>query len=204
MAGFGHSEEPPGASRSEITILLQRVAQGDQAAHDELAPVVLAELRRLAAFYLRAERPFNSWQTNELVNEAYLKLVGGPTPNFNGRAHFFGIASRIMRRLLIDYARRKRSRKRGGDVEIVPWLDGYEIPDRQCDMIAELDEALERLAAIDPQTAQVVELQFFGGCTREEIAVILDICPKTVNRQWMGARAWLHGQLRPGSSNGRH
>jgi RNA polymerase sigma factor (TIGR02999 family) len=184
---------------SEVTELLKRLAAGDQNAGDELAPLVYRELRRLAASHLRRERRSHTWQTSDLVNEAYMKLAGEPNLNFNGRTHFFGIAAVIMRRLLTEYARRRRSEKRGGKVSFVPLLDGYGIPDGQCEMIAELDEALERLAVIDPVAAQVVELRFFGGRTEEEIAEILGVSRKTVARKWVAARAWLLGQLRPDS-----
>lgn len=190
---------PMDTASSEVTQLLKRLGEGDKAAGEELAPLVYQELRKLAASYLRHERRGHTWQTTELVNEAYLKIAGEPNPNFEGRAHFFGIAAQIMRRLLTDYARRKRSEKRGGKANIVPLIDGYGISEEHCGLIADLDEALERLKAIDPQAAQVVELQFFGGRTHDEIAGILGVSTKTVGRKWVAARAWLIGHLRPDS-----
>lgn len=189
------SNIPP--TPSEVTRLLQRYSAGDKSAGDELAPLLLTELRRLAASYLRRERPFHTWQPTDLVNEAYAKLIKEPTPNFNNRSHFFAIAAMTMRCLLTDHIRRKRSRINGGDYRFVPLLDGYGIPEEKCDLIADLDEALKELEAIDPVLAKVVELKFFGGCSHDEIATILEMSPKTVGRKWTAARAWLIGRFPP-------
>ncbi len=162
-------------------------------------PHVYSELHKLAAYYLRRERPSHTWQTTELLNEAYLKLTGDPALDFEGRSHFFGVAAQIMRRILTDHARRRRAEKRGGKALRIPLHEGLAISDEQAGMIADLDEALHRLAAIHPQAARVVELRFFGGLTEEECAALLGISSRTVKRLWMAARAWLFGQLSPDS-----
>jgi RNA polymerase sigma factor (TIGR02999 family) len=186
-----------GSSCGEVTQILRRLADGDQAAREELAPHVYSELHKLAAFYLRRERPPHTWQTTELLNEAYLKLVGDAGPDFRGRSHFFGVAAQIMRRILTDHARRRGAEKRGGNAHTIPLDEDLAISDEQAGLIADLDEALQRLEAIHPQAARVVELRFFGGLTEEESAVLLGISSRTVKRLWMTARAWLFGQLSP-------
>ncbi|MBV9612102.1 MAG: sigma-70 family RNA polymerase sigma factor [Acidobacteriaceae bacterium] len=187
------------SSPGEVTRLLRRLAEGDQSAQDELAPHVYAELHKLAAFYLRRERPSHTWQTTELLNEAYLKLVGDPDPDFQGRAHFFGVAARIMRRILTDHARRRRAEKRGGNARVIPLDDGIAMSEEQVGLIADLDEALKRLEALHPEAARVVELRFFGGLTEEECARLMGVSSRTVKRLWMTARAWLYGHLTPES-----
>ena len=181
----------------EITRLLGEWREGDKGALDRLSPIVHQELRRIAVAYMRRERADHTLQPTALINEAYVRLLGQGTITFANRAHFFGIAAQIMRRLLTDYARRKRSEKRGGKANFVPLINGYGISEEHCGLIADLDEALDRLKAIDPQAAQVVELQFFGGRTHDEIAGILGVSTKTVGRKWVAARAWLIGHLRP-------
>ncbi len=188
-----------GSSCGEVTLLLQRLADGDQAARDELAPHVYAELHKLAAFCLRREKPPHTWQTTELLNEAYLKLVGNPDPQFQGRSHFFGVAAQIMRHILTDHARRRRAERHGGKVLIVQLDEALAISEGQVGFIADLDEALNRLEAIHPQAARVVELRFFGGLTEEECAKVLGVSSRTIKRSWMTARAWLFGQLSPNS-----
>jgi RNA polymerase sigma factor (TIGR02999 family) len=156
----GDSETPKDNPSSEVTLLLKRLAEGDKSAVKELLllPLVHKKLCEMAAFHLHGDRPFHTWQTTDLVNEAYLKLSGAPNLSFNGRSHFFGYAAEVMRHLLTDYAKRRRAKKRGGDLTFVPLVEGYEIPDfgipdRQCEMIADLDEALKLYAAIDPEGA---------------------------------------------------
>ena len=190
---------PMSSSPGEVTRLLRRLAGGDQSAQDELAPHVYTELHKLAAFYLRRERPSHTWQTTELLNEAYLKLVGDPDPDFQGRAHFFGVAARIMRRILTDHARRRRAEKRGGNARVIPLDDGIAMSEEQVGLIADLDEALKRLETLNPEAARVVELRFFGGLTEEECARLLGVSSRTVKRLWMTARAWLYGLLTPES-----
>ena len=181
----------------EVTRLLRLTAEGDESARKELVSHVYNELHKLAAYYLRQERPHHTWQTTELLNEAYLKLVEDRDPNFQGRAHFFGVAAKIMRRILTDHARHKRAIKRGGSIGNLPFEEGLAVPNQQVDLISDLDEALERLEDIDPQAARVVELRFFGGLTEEECAAYLGISSRTVKRLWTAARAWLFGQLSP-------
>lgn len=183
------------SSSGDITRLLRRLADGDPSAREELAPQVYRELHKLAAFYLRRERSSHTWQTTELLNEAYLRLIGETEPDFRGRSHFFGVAAQIMRRILTDHARSRRAQKRGGNALTVPLHDGFAISDEQAALFADLDEALQRLEAIHPQAAKVVELRFFGGLTEEESAVVMGISSRTVKRLWVTARAWLFGQL---------
>ena len=187
------------SSSREVTELLRRLGDGDKTAGNELAPQVYAELHKLAASYLRREKPWHTWQTSELVNEAYLRLVGNPIERLHGRSHFFGVAAQIMRHILTDYARRKRAQKRGGKTFVVPLEDGLFVNEEQCGLIADLDEALQRLEMIDSRAAKVVELRFFGGLNEEEIAELLGISSRTVKRSWTMARAWLSGQLNPPS-----
>lgn len=179
----------------EVTRLLQRLADGDKDAGNELAPHIYKELHELAAYCLRREKPGHTWQTTDLVNEAYVKLVGGTDIRFCGRSHFFGVASKIMRHILTDYARRKKAEKRGGKAKIIPLDDSLVIADEQCEMIANLEAALQRLEGIDPKAAKVVELRFFGGRNEEEIALVMGVSVRTVKRLWQTARAWLFGQI---------
>ena len=183
----------------EVTQLLKRLAGGDKAAGNELAPHVSRELHQLAAAYLRRERSSHTWQTADLVQEAYVKLVADPDLNFLGRSHFFGIAAQIMRRLLTDYARKRAAGKRGANPMVLPLDDCLAIADDQCGLIADVDEALKRLEGIDPRKARVVELRFFGGLTEDEIAELMGISTRTVVRLWKMARAWLRLELSPGS-----
>lgn len=189
---------PMDQASSELTQILKRLAGGDKAAGDELAPHVYGELHKLAASYLRRERSSHTWQTTDLVNEAYIKLVT-PEVDFQGRAHFFGIAAQIMRRILTDYARRRGAKKRGSNPLVLPLEDCLAVADEQCGLIADLDEALLRLEEINPRAAKVVELRFFGGLTEDEIAEVMEVSPRTVVRLWKVARAWLLGQLDPDS-----
>lgn len=180
---------------NEVSRLLRRLSTGDKAAGDELVAHVYPELHKLAAAYLRRERHAHTWQTTDLVNAAYLKLVAEPEPDFRGRSHFFGIAAQIMRRLLTDYARMRKAKKRGSNPVLVSLEDCLAIADEDCGLIAELDEALKRLEAFHPRAAKVVEMRFFGGLTDVEIAELLEVSTKTVSRSWTFARAWLFGEL---------
>ena len=188
---------PMDSASTEVTQILRRLAGGDKAAGEELAPHVYGELHKLAAAYLRRERPSHTWQTTDLVNAAYLKLVAEPEPDFQCRTHFFGIAAQIMRRLLTDYARKRRAKKRGANPLLVPLDDCLAVADEHCDLIEDLDEALKRLEAINPRAAKVVELRFFGGLTEDEIAELMGVSTRTVVRLWKMARAWLFGELSP-------
>jgi RNA polymerase sigma factor (TIGR02999 family) len=182
---------------SEVTRLLKQVAAGDERAKEELASLVFQELRRRAASQLRKEWGNHTWQPTELVNEAYMKLIGSRSPRFEGSEHFFIIASHVMRELLVDHARRKRSVKRGGKTIFVPQFDGNFIADDRCSFILDVNEALGRLEAIDPELSQVVELTFFGGLTSKQAGETLGICARTVDRRWKTARAFLREQLSP-------
>jgi RNA polymerase sigma factor (TIGR02999 family) len=182
-------------SRDEVTALLRQWTDGRQDALDRLLPQILDELRKLAASYLRRERPDHTLQATALVNEAYLKLVDQRAVRWENRAHFFGIAAQLMRRILVDHARAHGAAKRGSGKPLVSLDEAFvAAPSTGVDVLA-LDEALTRLAALDPQQAQVVELRFFGGLTMEETAVALRISPATVGREWAVAKAWLYAEL---------
>jgi len=183
-------ERPASAA---ITVLLSRAQQGDSAATNALFPLVYDELRRLADRYLSAEGPGQTLQPTALVHEAYLRLVGPADVEWENRAHFFGAAARAIRRILIDRARARRRQKRGGGERPLPLEAAAEIAvdGPNLDILA-LDEALQQLAAIDPQKAQVVELRFFGGLSVEETAAATGVSASTVAREWQFARIWLH------------
>jgi len=183
---------------SEITMLLQQMSGGDAQASEKLLPLVLPELRALARHYLRGERPGHTLQPTALVNEAYVRLVSDQARNWRSRAHFVGVTAGIMRRILIDHARRRRALKR--DTQLAP----IEIPDereglsaKEAEELIALDAALNRLEVMNPRHRQVVELRYFGGLSVEETAEALNVSPITVKRDWRVARAWLKGQVRP-------
>ena len=184
-----------------ITQLLERWSQGDEEALDQLMPLVYDELHRLAGAYLRRERREHTLQPTALVNEAYLKLVRQRNIQWQNRAQFFGVAAQLMRRILVDHARR-RNIKRGRGMRHVS-LDEATIigGERETDLAA-LDDALTLLAERDPRKAQVVEMRFFGGLSVEESAEVLGVSPVTVMRDWRTAKAWLYRELSPGSSDG--
>ena len=185
----------------EVSILLRAWSGGDQSALDRLTPIVYEELRRLARRYMKHERAGHSLQTTALVNEAYLRLVDYKRMRWQNRAHFFAVSAQLMRRILVDHARR-HNLKRGAGVQHVSLDAGATIGDhRDADLVA-LDEALETLARLDPRKAQVVELRFFGGLSVEETAEVLRISPITVMRDWSSARAWLYRKMTSGGANG--
>jgi RNA polymerase sigma-70 factor (ECF subfamily) len=186
------SSTPSGSSDStEVTGLLLAWRGGDTAALEQLIPLVYAELRRIARRFMRKERVGHSLQTSALVNEAYLRLIDAQNVDWQNRAHFFAITASLMRRILVDLARQRQARKRGGSAQRVV-LDEAMIagPGRQEDLVA-LDEALTALAAMDERKSKVVELRFFGGLTEEEIAEALEVSPETVRRDWRLAKPWL-------------
>ena len=184
-----------------MSLLLRAWSEGDQAALEQLTPIVYNELRRLARYYLKSERPNHILQTTALVNEAYLRLVDCKRVQWQDRAHFFAVSAQMMRRILVDHARRQNL-KRGADIEHFSLEDTAVIsPHRSAELIA-LDEALENLARMDARKAQVVELRFFGGLSVEETAEVLNISPVTVMRDWGTARAWLYHEIRNGSHDG--
>ena len=183
-------------SPNQITALLEQWGRGDQQALEQLTPLVYNELHRLASQYLRRERLDHTLQSTALVNEAYLKLAGQHSMRWQNRAHFFGIAAQLIRRILVDYARSRYAEKRGSSA---PKLSLDEVLEsaaaRDLDLIA-LDDALEDLARIDARQSRVVELRFFAGLSVEETAEILQMSPATVKREWTAAKAWLFRQLR--------
>jgi RNA polymerase sigma factor (TIGR02999 family) len=182
-------------SPENITSLLVAWTRGEESALTQLTPLVHRELRRLARAHLRRERNGHTLQTDALVNEAYLHLVDLSRVEWRDRTHFFALAARLMRRILVDYARARQYQKRGGGAQRVPLDD---LPDitlaRGADFVA-LDDALTALAAIDPRKAQVVELRFFGGLTAAETAVAIDVSEQTVLRDWRMAKMWLLREL---------
>jgi RNA polymerase sigma-70 factor (ECF subfamily) len=183
------------SSPHEVTRLMRAWSDGDEAALARLAPLVEAELHRLAGSYLRRERPGHTLQTTALVNEAYLRLIDDSAVQWQNRAHFYGIAARLMRRVLVDHARRRQKLKRGSDPLRVSLAEAENAaPESSPDIIA-LDEALSSLAKLDPRKSQIVELKFFGGLQEEAIAGMLKISLRTVQREWNLARAWLFNQL---------
>ncbi|HSD47147.1 MAG TPA: sigma-70 family RNA polymerase sigma factor [Pyrinomonadaceae bacterium] len=178
-----------------ITQLLNQWSDGDERALDRLTPLVYEELRQQAARYLRRERPGHTMQTTALINEAYLRLIDAKEVRWQGRAHFFAIAATLMRRILVDHARQRNAAKRGGSPVHVT-LDRIAASAKQSttDVLA-IDQALTKLAAIDRQQAQIVELRFFSGLNVEETAAALGISPRTVKRDWSVARAWLRREI---------
>jgi RNA polymerase sigma factor (TIGR02999 family) len=185
----------------EITTLLMNWQQGDRIAGDELIGLVYPELRRLAAHYLRPERPGHTLQATALVHELYVRLFAGEPISWENRAHFFAVAAQQLRRILIDHARGVNAAKRGGGQARVTLADVGLAPAQNIDVLA-LDEALTRLEQLDPRAAKTVELRFFAGLEEKEAAAVLDVSVATLKRDWNFARAWLVSQLfPPGSGN---
>lgn len=191
-----------GASSNEVTLLLRAWGEGDAQALERLTPLVYQELHRIARGYMRKERPDHTLQTTALINEAYVRLVDVRKVSWQDRAHFFAVCARAMRRILVDHARSRGYLKRGGG-QIGVHLDAITelnwTPDSN---ILELDDALNRLSALDPRKGKVVELRFFGGLSVDETAEALGISPETVMRDWKLARAWLFRELTAGQCNG--
>jgi len=178
-----------------VTKLLIDLSNGDRNAVDILLPVIYDELRKLAANYLRRERPDHTLQPTALVHEAYLRLVDQTRVNWQNRAHFFGVAAQIMRRLLVDHARRHNAEKRGQDFKKLSLDENIDrAVERSGELIA-LDDALKALAVFDEQKARMVELRYFGGLTLEETADVLGVTPTTIKRHWRFARAFLYGEM---------
>jgi RNA polymerase sigma factor (TIGR02999 family) len=191
---------PPGRpADAEVTRLLGALRGGDDAALDRLFPLVHDDLRTIAARLLRHEAPGHTLQPTDLVHEAYLRLAGGPSATPEDRAHFLAIAARAMRHLLVDHARRRRAAKRGGGASPVRITNEQVGVDLSFDELLALDDALERLGALDPRLRQVVECRFFGGLTEPETAQALGVTTRTVQRDWARARAWLYSELYPAS-----
>jgi RNA polymerase sigma factor (TIGR02999 family) len=169
---------------------------------DELYRRTYDELKRMARHHLRAENATATLSTTELVHESFLKLQAGSTTDWEGRAHFFGAASRAMRQVLVDFARRRRAEKNGGGVARVSLQDGDAALQVELDEILALDEALERLSLVDERLRQIVELRFFGGFSEREVAELLGVTPRTIERNWLKARLFLLRELRPGTAPG--
>jgi RNA polymerase sigma factor (TIGR02999 family) len=178
-----------------VTELLANWGLGDAAAREELIPVVYAELRRLARRYLRRERPDHTLPSAALVHEAYLRLVDQSLPEWQSRAHFFGVAAQLMRQILVDHARHHRAAKRGAGAPRLTLVPGMAIAQKPEVDVVELDDALNQLAQLDPEQSRLVELRFFGGLSIEETAVVMGISPATVKREWATARVWLQREM---------
>lgn len=186
------------SDRQEITGLLSAWSRGDRQALDQLMPQVTGQLRYLAQRYLKQESRSHTLQPTALVNELYLRLVGGQRIRWQDRAHFFAFAARIMRRILVDHARAKKTAKRGSDLQVVGLDEARDSASgRQVDVLA-LHDALKALAELDERQSQIVELRTFAGLTREEVAEVMGISVTTVSRDWASAKAWLYGQLAVG------
>ncbi|MGH9847617.1 MAG: sigma-70 family RNA polymerase sigma factor [Blastocatellia bacterium] len=181
--------------QASITQLLIRWRNGDQSALDELAPQVYDELRRLARYYLRQERPDLTLQSADLVHEAYLRLVDEKEIDWQDRAHFFGIASVRMRHILVEHARSRQAAKRGGGEYRLSLSEADRLAEKRDVNLLALDDALQRLEALDTQKSRIVELRYFGGLTIEETAEAIGISPATVKRDWSMARAWLRSEI---------
>jgi RNA polymerase sigma-70 factor, ECF subfamily len=176
-----------------VTILLQQLREGDHEAADRLVPVLFRELHELARIYLKREGPGHTLQPTALVNEAYLRLIGDQARNWECRSHFIGVAASVMRRLLIDHARRKKSEKRQAPpTDSADYMTGDEAEE-----LLALNVALDRLAKLNERYAKVVELRYFGGLSIEETAEVLQVAPMTIKRDWIAARAFLKQQVRP-------
>jgi RNA polymerase sigma factor (TIGR02999 family) len=191
----------PSAPSALVSKLLLNWGQGDQDAREALIPLVYDELRRLARRHLRRERPDHTLQSAALVNEAYLRLIRQDQPQWQNRAHFFGVAAQLMRHILVDHARNRAAAKRGAGVPKLALDPELALPkERGVDLVA-LDDALNQLAALDPQQSRVVELRFFGGLSIEETSVVLGTSPATVKREWATARAWLQREMKSKDAN---
>jgi RNA polymerase sigma factor (TIGR02999 family) len=183
-------------STHEVTQLLQAWSDGSAEALDQLVPLVYGELHRLATHYMRGERPGHSLQITELVNEAYVRLIDWKNVRWQNRAHFFGVAAQMMRRILVDFARSRHYAKRGGETCRVSLSEAAGISAERGEDFIALDDALKSLAAFDGRKGRIVELRFFGGLSVEETAEVLKISPRTVMRDWSLAQAWLYRELR--------
>jgi RNA polymerase sigma-70 factor, ECF subfamily len=182
-------------AKTQVTELLVDWGSGNEAAFDRLFALVYTELRSLASSYMRRERPDHTLQTTALVNEAYIKLVGHKDAVLHNRVHFFAIAAKVMRQILIDHARSKHYEKRGGGALKISLDDTAILSDERAAELVALDDALKELAKFDPRQSQIVELRFFGGLTLEETAQFLKISSDTVSRDWNVAKAWLYRQI---------
>jgi RNA polymerase sigma-70 factor (ECF subfamily) len=181
--------------QSDLTQLLHSWSDGDHEALEKLTPLVYRELYRLAGNYMRGEKPGHTLQATALVNEAYLRLIDWKNVQWQNRAHFFAVSAQLMRRVLVDYARSRNYAKRGAGVRAVTLDEALAVSADKLDLVVEIDAALERLAAMDPRSAQIVELRYFGGLSVEEAAEVLKVSGITVIRDWNFAKAWLQREL---------
>jgi len=189
------------ASPHGITQLLKAWGNGEQEALEQLIPLIYSELHRLAHRYMERERNAHTLQSTALVHEAYERLIDLKEVSWQNRAHFFGVSARLMRRVLVDYARSRRYSKRGGEWRQVPLNEAVAVfRDRRTDVVA-LDDALRTLAGIDPRKSRVVEMRFFGGLSIKETAEVLNVSPETVLRDWRLAKVWLLRELSQGKGN---
>src|SRR5438045_5044461 len=187
--------DAPSVSQQRVTELLVQWSHGDDAALAELTPLVYEELRRVAHHHLSGQRPNHTLQTTALVNEAYLRLADQTNPRWQNRAHFFAVAARAMRQILVSYARSQQAQKRGGGALKIDLDEAALVSPEESKEIVDLHEALETLATLDSRKAQVVELKYFGGLNYDEMAEVLKITPVTVRRDWRFAKAWLYTEL---------
>jgi RNA polymerase sigma factor (TIGR02999 family) len=185
----------PSSSQQEVTQLLKDWSGGDEGALGKLIPLVQPELHRLAHHYMSRERAGHTLQTTALLNEAYLQLVDDPKRNWQNRTHFMAAAAQLMRRIIVDYARERRSLKRGGGALKVSLDEAALVTEKQSEELVALDEALERLGVQDPRKSQIVELRYFRGLSVEETAEFLKLSHRTVKREWRIAKAWLYRAL---------
>jgi RNA polymerase sigma factor (TIGR02999 family) len=188
-------------SPRQVTQLLNDWSDGDSAALDELMPIVYGELRSLAAHYLRRERADHTLQPTALVHEAYFRLVNQNEVHWQSRAHFFGVAAQMMRRVLIDHARFHHRAKRGAGLLKVELDQAEGLSDEQANEIIALHEALDALSRLDPRKGKIVELRYFGGLSVDETAEVLGLSPNTVTRDWVMAKAWLYHEIKGGCGN---
>ena len=188
-------------SPEEVTQLLLAWREGDEAALEKLLPLVYDELHRLAARYMRRESPGHTLQTSALVNEAFIRLIDQRQVQWQNRAHFFGIAAQLMRRILLDHARGQARGKRGGGVHRVSFDEGAIVSEQRAAELIALDDALNALAAFDSRKSRIVELRFFGGLSNEEVTEVMGMSLRTVEREWRKAKAWLHHAISEGETD---
>ena len=187
----------PDNNSHQISLLLIDWGKGDEYALEQLMPLVYDELRRMARNYMRRQPSGHTFQTTDLIHEAYLKIAGGEQRNWQSRSHFFGVAAKAMRHILVDYARSKHNQKRGGWQERVTLAENMRATNESSEDIVALDEALNRLSVLDDRKVRVVEMKFFAGLNIAEIAEVLKVSPETVKRDWSFAQTWLLRELQP-------
>ena len=192
---WGCTSVTKSSSSSQVCELLVRWQAGDSSALDSLIPLVYTELRKLARAYLRQERPDHTLQSAALVHEAYIRLAGKSSPHWQNRAHFFGVAARLMREILVDHARNRRAAKRGAGFPQLALDEALNIPQFRSVDLTLLDHALHRLSELDERQCRIVELRFFAGLSIEDTSEALGISPATVSREWITARVWLHHEM---------